>query len=94
MLACTNGNAKVRETIYPDRFKHIPELRRMGINAIVVGDEVVVEGGGEIQGAQVMSTDLRASVSLVLYHADMREPVQSYDDMLRRYKDVEEIAKS
>lgn len=66
LLACTNGNAKVRETIYPDRFKHIPELRRMGVNAIVVGDEVVVEGGGRIQGAQVMSTDLRASVSLVL----------------------------
>ncbi len=66
LLACTNGNGKVRETIYPDRFKHIPELRRMGINAIVVGDEVVVEGGSPMQGAQVMSTDLRASVSLVL----------------------------
>jgi UDP-N-acetylglucosamine 1-carboxyvinyltransferase len=70
LLACCDGNGKVRETIYPDRFKHIPELHRMGINAIVVGDEVVVEGGGRggdtFQGTQVMSTDLRASVSLVL----------------------------
>ncbi|GMQ80967.1 MAG: UDP-N-acetylglucosamine 1-carboxyvinyltransferase [Rhodothermia bacterium] len=66
LLACTDGNAKVNETIYQDRFKHIPELRRMGINAIVVGSEVAVEGGKPIQGAQVMSTDLRASVSLVL----------------------------
>ena len=66
LLACTDGNAKVNETIYHDRFKHIPELRRMGINAIVIGNEVVVEGGQPIQGAQVMSTDLRASVSLVL----------------------------
>ena len=66
LLACTDGNAKVNETIYYDRFKHIPELRRMGINAIIVGSEVVVEGGKPIQGAQVMSTDLRASVSLVL----------------------------
>ena len=66
LLACCDGNGKVKETIYPDRFKHIPELRRMGVNAIVVGDEVVVEGGGVFQGAQVMSTDLRASVSLVL----------------------------
>ena len=66
LLACTSGNGKVRETIYTDRFKHIPELRRMGVNAIVVGSEVVVEGGNQVQGAQVMSTDLRASVSLVL----------------------------
>ncbi len=66
LLAATEGNAKIRETIYHDRFKHIPELRRMGVNAIVVGNEVAVEGGNRIQGAQVMSTDLRASVSLVL----------------------------
>ena len=38
----------------------------MGVNAIVVGDEVVIEGGKRIQGTSVMSTDLRASVSLVL----------------------------
>lgn len=38
----------------------------MGMNAIVVGNEVVVEGGGGLSGAHVMSTDLRASVSLVL----------------------------
>lgn len=66
LLARSNGNAKVLETIYPDRFKHIPELRRMGVNAIVVGNEVVIEGGHHIQGTSVMSTDLRASVSLVL----------------------------
>jgi UDP-N-acetylglucosamine 1-carboxyvinyltransferase len=66
LLARSNGNAKVLETIYPDRFKHIPELRRMGVNAIVVGNEVVIEGGHRIQGTSVMSTDLRASVSLVL----------------------------
>ncbi|PIQ63256.1 MAG: UDP-N-acetylglucosamine 1-carboxyvinyltransferase [Bacteroidetes bacterium CG12_big_fil_rev_8_21_14_0_65_60_17] len=66
LLACADGNAKVLETIYHDRFKHIPELRRMGINAVVVGNEVAVEGGNPIEGTAVMSTDLRASVSLVL----------------------------
>ncbi len=66
MLTQAAGNAKVVDTIYFDRFKHIPELRRMGANAIVVGNEVVVEGKTPLQGAQVMSTDLRASVSLVL----------------------------
>ncbi len=66
LLGAAGGNAKVVEHIYPDRFKHVPELRRMGLNAIIVGNEVVVEGGGRLKGAHVMSTDLRASVSLVL----------------------------
>jgi UDP-N-acetylglucosamine 1-carboxyvinyltransferase len=60
------GNAAIRDRIYTDRFKHIPELKRMGVEAIVVQDQVVIEGGHPLQGAQVMSTDLRASVSLVL----------------------------
>ncbi|MBT8399077.1 MAG: UDP-N-acetylglucosamine 1-carboxyvinyltransferase [Rhodothermia bacterium] len=66
LLSQGRGNAKVVDTIYSDRFKHIAELRRMGMNAIVLGNEVVVEGGVPLTGAQVMSTDLRASVSLVL----------------------------
>lgn len=66
LLTQANGNARVVDKIYFDRFKHIPELRRMAANAIVIGNEVVVEGRNELQGATVMSTDLRASVSLVL----------------------------
>lgn len=66
LMARCSGNSKVHETVYPDRFKHIPELQRMGVNAIIVGDEVMIEGGKTIQGTNVMSTDLRASVSLVL----------------------------
>lgn len=66
LLTQADGNARVIDRIYYDRFKHIPELRRMAANAIVVGNEVVVEGSNNLQGATVMSTDLRASVSLVL----------------------------
>lgn len=66
LLACAEGNARIRDTVYLDRFKHIPELRRMNMNAIVIDGEVVVEGGRQLRGAHVMSTDLRASVSLVL----------------------------
>ncbi len=66
LMARCSGNSKVHETVYPDRFKHIPELQRMGVNAIIVGDEVMIEGGKSFQGTNVMSTDLRASVSLVL----------------------------
>ena len=66
LLSQADGNAKVVDTIYGDRFRHIPELQRMGAHAIVVGSEVAVEGGVPLTGAYVMSTDLRASVSLVL----------------------------
>ncbi|MEM8599619.1 MAG: UDP-N-acetylglucosamine 1-carboxyvinyltransferase [Bacteroidota bacterium] len=60
------GNSEVVDTIYTDRFKHVPELRRLGANAFVIGNKVVIEGGTPLSGAVVMSTDLRASVSLVM----------------------------
>ncbi len=66
MMSQAKGNSRLVETIYPDRFAHIPELARMGMNAIVVGNEVAIQGGNNLQGVHVMSTDLRASVSLVL----------------------------
>ena len=66
LLARACGNARIRDTVYYDRFKHIPELHRMGANAIVVQNEAFVAGGHPLQGATVMSTDLRAGVSLVL----------------------------
>lgn len=66
LMAEAKGNSRIVDTIYHDRFAHIPELARMGMNAIVVGNEVAIQGGNSLQGVHVMSTDLRASVSLVL----------------------------
>jgi UDP-N-acetylglucosamine 1-carboxyvinyltransferase len=66
LLACADGTATVTDTIYTDRFKHVPELQRLGVQARVEGNTVTVEGGHRLTGATVMSTDLRASVSLVL----------------------------
>lgn len=66
LLSQAQGAARVRDTIYPDRFKHIPELMRMGLQARVEGDTVYLQGPQQLQGAYVMSTDLRGSVSLVL----------------------------
>ncbi|HET6567124.1 MAG TPA: UDP-N-acetylglucosamine 1-carboxyvinyltransferase [Rhodothermales bacterium] len=66
LLTCAEGNGRIVDQIYTDRFAHIPELQRMGVNAIVVGNEVVVQGSAHVTGAHVMSTDLRGSVSLVL----------------------------
>ena len=66
LLACSKGNASVTDQVYGDRFNHIPELVRMGLHAEVSGNRVSVQGGLRLSGARVMSTDLRASVSLVL----------------------------
>ncbi len=66
LLACCQGTSMVRDAVYGDRFNHIPELARLGVQARVQGDTVTIDGGTPLSGAQVMSTDLRASVSLVL----------------------------
>jgi len=68
LMTQASGPSVVTDSIYADRFKHIPELWRMGVRATVDGKSVHVEGAGgaAIQGTRVMSTDLRASVSLVL----------------------------
>ena len=66
LLATADGTATVTDTIYDDRFKHVPELQRLGIDISVDGNAATVQGGNPIKGAQVMSTDLRASVSLVM----------------------------
>ncbi|HLA64488.1 MAG TPA: UDP-N-acetylglucosamine 1-carboxyvinyltransferase [Rhodothermales bacterium] len=68
LMAMADGPSTVTDSIYADRFKHIPELWRMGIRATTDGASVHIAGkdGKPPHGAQVMSTDLRASVSLVL----------------------------
>lgn len=68
LMTQADGPSRVTDTIYTDRFKHIPELNRMGAECAVHEHTVEVRGrnGRPLQGAHVMSTDLRASVSLVL----------------------------
>jgi UDP-N-acetylglucosamine 1-carboxyvinyltransferase len=66
LLALADGTATVTDTIYDDRFKHVPELQRLGIDISVDGNTATVHGGAPVKGAQVMSTDLRAGVSLVM----------------------------
>ena len=68
LMTQAEGTSEITDTIYTDRFKHIPELGRMGADCSVVDNKVIVRGHGHngLSGATVMSTDLRASVSLVL----------------------------
>ncbi|MBK7106581.1 MAG: UDP-N-acetylglucosamine 1-carboxyvinyltransferase [Ignavibacteriae bacterium] len=65
-MAIVNGSCKITDTIYLDRFKHIPELNRLGADIEILGNSAIVNGVKKLKGATVMSTDLRASASLVL----------------------------
>jgi len=66
MMSTANGAAMITETIFENRFMHIPELARMGANVTVHGASSLVRGVDKLAGAPVMATDLRASASLVL----------------------------
>lgn len=64
--AIGRGFATISETIFENRFMHVPELSRMGANIQVEGNDAVVTGVEKLSAAPVMATDLRASFSLVL----------------------------
>jgi UDP-N-acetylglucosamine 1-carboxyvinyltransferase len=61
-----DGVATIKETIFENRFMHVAELKRLGADIALSGDTATVKGVGELHGAQVMATDLRASASLVI----------------------------
>lgn len=66
MLCVSEGAGMVTETIFENRFMHVPELSRMGANIRVQGNSAIVRGVEKLTGTEVMATDLRASVALVL----------------------------
>jgi UDP-N-acetylglucosamine 1-carboxyvinyltransferase len=66
LMATADGVSHIKETIFENRFMHVPELARMGADIKVEGDMATVTGVDRLKGAPVMATDLRASVSLVL----------------------------
>lgn len=66
LMSVAEGAAMITESIFENRFMHVPELSRMGADIHVHGSSAMVRGVKSLKGAQVMATDLRASVSLVL----------------------------
>ena len=64
--AIAEGVGRITETIFENRFMHVPELQRLGANIAVEGNTAVVQGVPRLTGAPVMATDLRASASLVV----------------------------
>jgi UDP-N-acetylglucosamine 1-carboxyvinyltransferase len=66
LMTIADGAAMITETIFENRFMHVPELQRLGANINVHGASALVRGVRRLMGAPVMATDLRASVSLVV----------------------------
>lgn len=66
LMSIAQGTSIITDTIYTDRFKHVPELHRLGADIEMKENAAVVRGVKKLRGATVMSTDLRASASLIL----------------------------
>ncbi|SMF55996.1 UDP-N-acetylglucosamine 1-carboxyvinyltransferase [Pseudogulbenkiania subflava] len=90
--AIADGAAMMTETIFENRFMHVPELNRMGANIDIEGNTAVVKGVERLSGATVMATDLRASASLVIAGllADGETVVDRIYHLDRGYEHIEQ----
>ena len=66
LMTKAEGTSTIEENIFENRFMHVSELRRMGAHIEIFGKTAKIHGGNKLYGAEIMATDLRASVSLVL----------------------------
>ena len=91
MMTQAAGESKVTDTIYDDRFSYVPELVRLGADIDIKKNTAYISGKTELKGASVMSTDLRASVSLVLAGmvAEGKTDVLRIYHLDRGYEDLE-----
>lgn len=92
LLTTANGASMITETIFENRYMHVPELMRMGARINVHGSSAIVRGVPKLSGAQVMATDLRASSSLILagLAAEGETVVNRVYHLDRGYERVEE----
>ncbi len=96
LMSLSSGTASITDNIYLDRFKHVPELQRLGANITVNENTAIVKGVSNLKAAKVMSTDLRASASLVLagLAAEGTTEVLRVYHLDRGYQRIEEKLKS
>ncbi len=66
LASLCKGNSEIQENIFENRFMHVPELNRLGAEIKIKGNRAFIKGYSKLIGAEVMATDLRASVSLIL----------------------------
>jgi len=90
--AIAQGSGVITETIFENRFMHVPELQRMGASIDLEGNNAVTPGSSSLKGAQVMATDLRASASLVIAGliAEGQTTVNRIYHLDRGYENIEE----
>lgn len=95
-MSLSSGISTITDTIYSDRFMHVPELQRLGAKIAVSENAAIVQGVSKLRGAKVMSTDLRASASLVLagLAADGITEVLRVYHLDRGYQKIEEKLKA
>lgn len=91
LMATAKGRCVVTDTVYEDRFTHVPELVRLGIDVKLRGNSAVVNGVEKLKGAPIMSTDIRASASMVIaaLMAEGRTELHRIYHLDRGYEDLE-----
>jgi UDP-N-acetylglucosamine 1-carboxyvinyltransferase len=96
LMALANGSSIITDTVYHDRFSHVPELNRFGANIKLDNNTAFVRGVKELVGAPVMSTDIRASASLIVagLAAKGKTEVSRVYHIDRGYEKIEEKFRS
>lgn len=91
LMCCAKGRSVLTETIFENRFMHVPELQRMGADIEIRNNTAIVQGVPKLDGASVMATDLRASASLVIAGlvADGETTVRRVYHLDRGYEHIE-----
>ncbi len=96
LMTRAQGTSKITESIFENRFMHVPELKRMGADIDIRNKIAIIKGPSKLTGAEVMATDLRASVSLVLAGlvADNRTIINRIYHLDRGYEFLEKKLKN
>ena len=96
LLCKANKNSIIKEDIFENRFMHVPELKRMGADIEIKDKTAIIRGPTKLAGAEVMATDLRASVSLVLAGliAEKRTIINRIYHLDRGYESLERKLKN
>lgn len=92
LMSVTDGNSAISETVFENRFMHVPEMGRMGTKINLKGNTAFIEGVEKLSGAPVMCTDLRASAALVLCAliADGKSEIQRVYHLDRGYEKIDQ----
>ena len=95
LLCKANNKSTIKENIFENRFMHVAELNRMGARILINGNKALIEGNISFAAAEVMATDLRASVSLILaaLTAEGKSVINRIYHLDRGYEDIEKKLK-